>query len=175
MGPNEYQDLLRHMEWADALIWEAVLRAPDLGDGSNIRGRLHHFHTTQWAYLQLWRDESLRLRELSSFPDLGSLCRWARGYYRELAAFSETLSAPALQRTVEFPWAEHLKDRFGSIGPATLGETILQIAHHTTHHRGQVATVLRAGGGEPPMMDFIAWVWMRRPAPRWPDLDTGVV
>jgi len=36
---------------------------------------------------------------------------------------------------------------------------------HTTCHRGQVATRLRERGAEPPLTEFIAWIWMRRPAP----------
>jgi uncharacterized damage-inducible protein DinB len=159
------------MEWADALIWEAVLQVPALQADHELRGRLYHLHATQWSYLQIWRGEPLNLREPSSFPDLRSVCGWARGYYMELAGFTETLRTAALDRAVEFPWAKHIGERFGRVGPTTLGETILQIAHHTTHHRGQVATRVRQGEGEPPPMDFIAWVWMEKPAPRWPDLE----
>lgn len=169
MEPSAYQALLRHMEWADALIWEAVLEVKALEDDVETRERLHHFHATQRAYLQLWRGQPLLLPELSAFPDLRPLCEWAHGCYVELAGFAASLDGPALERTIELPWAEHLARHFGSMEPATLGETILQVVHHTTHHRGQVATQLRASGGKPPLVDFIAWVWMRKPSPRWPD------
>jgi uncharacterized damage-inducible protein DinB len=167
MGPVEYRALLRHMEWADSLTWKAALGVPSLQDDLELRERLHHFHSTQWAYLQLWRGEPLRVPELSSFADLSSLGRWARGYYLELPGYLEKLSEQALHGEVEFPWAAELAQRFGRVGPATLGDSMLQIVLHTTHHRAQVATRLRDGGGEPPMIDFIAWVWMHRPAPRW--------
>jgi len=36
-------------------------------------------------------------------------------------------------------------------------------------HRGQVAARLREIGGEPPLVDFIAWVRLGRPEPVWPD------
>ncbi len=39
---------------------------------------------------------------------------------------------------------------------------------HSTHHRGQVAARLRELGGEPPLVDFIAWLWWKRPEPEWP-------
>lgn len=36
-----------------------------------------------------------------------------------------------------------------------------------TYHRGQVNTWLRELGLEPPLVDFIAWVWFGKPAPDW--------
>jgi hypothetical protein len=39
------------------------------------------------------------------------------------------------------------------------------------YHRGQVATRLRERGGEPPLTDFIAWIWMHRPAPDGESVD----
>ena len=57
--------------------------------------------------------------------------------------------------------------RLGSAGPATVAECLLQLALHSAHHRGQVAAWLREAGGEPPLTDFIAWIWTGRPAPAW--------
>jgi uncharacterized damage-inducible protein DinB len=56
-------------------------------------------------------------------------------------------------------------------GGATTGECLLQLALHTAYHRGQVATRLRERGSEPPLTDFIAWIWMHRPAPDWESVD----
>jgi uncharacterized damage-inducible protein DinB len=39
---------------------------------------------------------------------------------------------------------------------------------HTVYHRGQVNARVRALGGEPPLVDYIAWLWLGRPAPEWP-------
>jgi uncharacterized damage-inducible protein DinB len=38
---------------------------------------------------------------------------------------------------------------------------------HSGYHRGQVARRLREHGAEPPLGDFIAWVWMGRPEADW--------
>jgi uncharacterized damage-inducible protein DinB len=173
MTPGEVASLIHHMEWADALIWKAALGVASLEQERQLRERLHHFHSTQRAYLQMWRGEALSILELSSFSDLRSLGRWARGYYRELRTYAGTLQEPTLRQTVEIPWAAQVVKRFGSAGPATMGETILQIVLHTTHHRGQVATMLRLAGGEPPMTDFIAWLWMGRPEPRWDCIEVA--
>jgi hypothetical protein len=50
MQVAEYRSLLLHMEWADALIWRSVLNASPSGQDDSMLGRLHHFHSTQWAY-----------------------------------------------------------------------------------------------------------------------------
>jgi uncharacterized damage-inducible protein DinB len=57
--------------------------------------------------------------------------------------------------------------QFGTIRPATLGESAWQVFSHTTYHRGQVATRVREIGGEPPTIDYLMWVWSGRPAPSW--------
>jgi uncharacterized damage-inducible protein DinB len=170
---SEYRTLLWHMEWADSLIWKTVLSVAAVQQDQPTRERLHHFHSTQWAYLQIWRGELIRIPDLATFADLQSLGVWARDYHRELATYADALQDATLQRTIEFPWAAQLSKRFGSVAPATLAETILQIVLHTTHHRAQVATGLRAVGSEPPMMDFIAWVWMGRPAAVWGGVEAG--
>jgi uncharacterized damage-inducible protein DinB len=44
---------------------------------------------------------------------------------------------------------------------------MFQVTSHSTHHRGQVNARLRALGGEPPLVDYIAWVWFGKPAADW--------
>jgi uncharacterized damage-inducible protein DinB len=50
---------------------------------------------------------------------------------------------------------------------ATVGETAFQVVSHSTHHRAQANTRLRAVGGDPPLVDYIAWIWFGRPAAPW--------
>ena len=71
---------------------------------------------------------------------------------------------------MELPWAAGLTKRFGrEPAPATLAETAFQVASHSTYHRGQVNTRLRELGAEPPLVDYIAWLWLGRPAAEWAD------
>ncbi len=42
-----------------------------------------------------------------------------------------------------------------------------QVANHSTYHRGQVNRSLRQLGGEPPLVDYIAWVWFGKPKAEW--------
>lgn len=160
------------MEWADAQIWSAALNVPALAHDAATLERLHHFHSTQWAYLQVLQGLPIDIPDLATFPELRPVGRWARRFYRELPALCDTLVPPRLDQHVEFPWAAQIAKRLGAAaGPANAGECILQLALHTAHHRGQVATVLRAAGAEPPTIDYIAWIWAHRPAPDWKGLE----
>ena len=175
MLASELQVLVRHMEWADSLVWKSVLALPEAHSDTHLHERLHHVHAVQWAYLQIWSGESVDWRDASSFADLRAIHSWARQYYCRLPEHFDTLEAEALERQIEFPWAEQLVERWGSGGsphPATMRETILQITSHTTHHRAQVCTRVRELGGEPPLIDFIAWIWMGKPAPAWEEPPT---
>jgi uncharacterized damage-inducible protein DinB len=92
---------------------------------------------------------------------------WARPYYSEVRAFIDGCGRDELSAELNMPWAERLSRRFGPVGPSTLAETLLQVVMHSSYHRGQVATRIRELGGDPPLTDFIAWVWQRKPNPAW--------
>lgn len=163
MHVSDVRDLLTHMEWADAAIWRTVLAAPSASASEEIRSRLHHIHVVQHVYLQLWRGEPFQPRDLGTFSGLDDIAAWARTFYPQAQEWAAALQDPDLGREIHFPWKEDLARRFGVARPATLAQTILQVALHSTHHRGQLLMRLRQLGAEPPMTDFIAWVWSGRP------------
>jgi uncharacterized damage-inducible protein DinB len=163
--------LLGHAEWADALVWSRVTAA-GLED-EELRARLHHLHAAQWAYLHVWRGETVRPRELGTFPTLAAVRAWAREYYRELPAWLGSASGEDVAREVRFPWAERLVQRFGTVPPARWTDSVLQVALHSSHHRGQVARRLRELEVEAPLTDYIAWVWTGRPEADWGSEDAA--
>lgn len=168
---DSYLSLLLHMEWADALAWNAALGVPALARDERLLKRLYHFHSTQWAYLQIFHGLPITIPQPAELPDLQSMGRWVRRFYRELAAFRDGLDEAGLARPVEFPFAEQIVKRFGSMAKTTVGECIQQLALHTAHHRGQVMTQLRESGCEPPTVDFVVWLWKQRPPAQWQALD----
>jgi uncharacterized damage-inducible protein DinB len=173
MDVTESRDLLLHMEWADSLALNAALGVPTLAQDERLLRRLYHFHSTQWAYLHLFLGSPIEIPQLQELPDLESMGKWVRRFYRELAVFLGGLDEARLRQRVEFPFVTKIIERFGSMAPTTVGECILQLALHTAHHRGQVMTVLRESGCEPPTIDFIVWLWKQRPAPQWEVLDAA--
>jgi uncharacterized damage-inducible protein DinB len=52
----------------------------------------------------------------------------------------------------------------------TVGETVLQVAMHSQYHRGQINARLRQLEVETPLVDYIAWIWLGRPSPQWPEV-----
>jgi uncharacterized damage-inducible protein DinB len=162
------RDLHRHMEWADAIVWRAVLGAPAARADAAIRDRQHHTHHVQRAFLAVWRRTAFD-RHGGDALDLAGLARWGRAYHEEAAPYLAGLSAASLDEPVVLPWAARVMAESGrQAGVTTRGETLLQVAAHSLYHRGQTNARLRELGVEPPLADFIAWIWLGRPAPEWP-------
>jgi uncharacterized damage-inducible protein DinB len=167
MDLAECRALLGHCEWADAQVWEAVLGGPDAD--AELREKLHHLHLVQWAYLQIWMGTAAKAPELSTFPNWSALQAWARQYYGELTSYLGTVGGGIGTELVRFPWADRLVQRCGKAGPTSWAESVLQVAMHSSYHRGQIARRLRELDVEPPLTDFIAWVWPGSPVARWGD------
>jgi uncharacterized damage-inducible protein DinB len=161
------KDLFRHMQWADALVWNAVLPNADAAADERLRELLFHLHLVQRLFLTVWKEEAFKSPPES--PDLATVRESARSYYADLEAFLSQMDELMLTNVVVLPWAARFAERLGR-APATptLAETLLQVVMHSTYHRGQVNARLRALGGEPPLTDYIAWVWFGRPEAEWP-------
>lgn len=169
MELDPLRQLIRHMEWADAEVWRAVLAHEPAGHDKRLRDLLTHLHLVQRLFLMLWTkqpfDPTRGQPEFATFADLRA---WARTYYGEANRFLDGADESMLKDVVEMPWARSLEARIGrTIMMPTVGDTIQQVASHSTYHRGQVNARLREVGGEPPLVDYIAWIWYGRPAPNW--------
>jgi uncharacterized damage-inducible protein DinB len=167
MDRREFQDLLTHMEWADALTWKATRDLPAALTDERLKYLLHHMHLVQVVYLQAWRGDPFQMTELSAYADVAAVEAWTKPYYRRVVEFAQTIDQSRFAEPVDFPWSSMIAERYGTIVPATLAESAWQVFSHTTYHRGQVATRIRELGGEPPLVDFLVWVWSGRPAPDW--------
>ncbi len=166
---DRLRDLALHLEWADAAVWRAVLESADQELDSRLENWLHHIHSVQHAFLCIWQGETLEIRGRSDFPDPPSLARWGREAHRGIQSYLAAADEADLGRELSIPWSEELSESWGGpIGPVSLEQSAIQVAMHSTHHRGQVAARLRELGGEPPLVDFIAWLWWKRPEPEWP-------
>jgi uncharacterized damage-inducible protein DinB len=164
MGPADLKELFRHMEWADAEVWRAVRAAPAASADEMLHKLLLHLHGVQRFFLEVWRDRPLAHADPAAVADLLRLHTWSQSYYGEASAFLHSLDEAALTRPVVMPWADEFARKRG-MPPRrpTLAETIFQVTSHSTYHRGQVNARLRAVGGEPPLVDYIAWIWFGRP------------
>ncbi|HEV7378072.1 MAG TPA: DinB family protein [Pyrinomonadaceae bacterium] len=169
---NFLGELFRHMEWADSVVWTAVSASPEATDDATLSDRLLHIHLVQRGFLLVWKGIGSP-PQTPNFPESQSLARWARQYYGELTEYLGNLSGRELARPLPIPWAQMIEARQGQAAKvATLGESLTQVVMHSTYHRGQVNLRLRELGCDPPLTDYIAWVWLGKPHPSWPS-DTS--
>ncbi|MEW5978328.1 MAG: damage-inducible protein DinB [Acidobacteriota bacterium] len=168
MDTRTLLDLYKHMEWADSKVWAAVLASVEAKRDVPLRKLLYHLHKVQYAFLRTWRAEP-REAPYPTFEDLLPLSAWGRDYYRQGLAWVGAISAADLSQPMPLAWAGMVERKLGRAPDVTtLGDTALQVPLHSLYHRAQVNARLREIGGEPPLVDYIAWVWGGRPAPEWP-------
>lgn len=73
-------------------------------------------------------------------------------------------------------WADRITKILGKpLANVNIADTVLQVALHSSHHRGQVNKRLREIGGEPETVDFIAWGWMGKPHADWEIVSQQII
>jgi uncharacterized damage-inducible protein DinB len=113
----------------------------------------------------VWTARPLTFPEPRQFPALLDVHAWAQPYYAEVEEFLDTLDPARLDEPIVMPWVRHLEKLRGrECERPSLAETMFQITSHSTYHRGQVNARLRELGAEPPLVDYIAWLWFDRPS-----------
>ena len=167
MPTPEITQLMDHMAWADAVVWRALDALPAAAADERIRVLIHHVHSVQWVYLQLLRGEEVEIPELDDDTELEAVRGWGREAHLQLAAFVEDLDEAGLERAMDIPWARHFVDDPADARSTTVRQALLQMTSHSTYHRGQMNTRIRELGGEPPLTDFVAWVWAGEPSAEW--------
>ena len=161
------------MEWADAAVWRAVLSSPEASNDERIKKWLHHIHMVQHAFINVWREQSHSANAGSELA-LTELPEWGGQFHRLAVDYLETLREEDLDGPMLMPWAKYLTKHLGRDPEITTkGETILQVAAHSTYHRGQVNARLRELGSEPPLVDYIAWIWFGKPAADWGEANSA--
>jgi uncharacterized damage-inducible protein DinB len=157
------RDLYGHQVWADAEHFRAIGAHPTARDDKAIRDRLHHIAIVQRAFL--WavgdRQDAFAFTKADDFASFDDLKRYAREHHDRLIPFIASVGEGRLAESIAIPW---FKDPPLAL---TIAEALTQGAMHSHYHRGQNATRLRELGGEPPMTDYIAWLWKGRPEADW--------
>ena len=158
-------DLFDHMTWADAEVWAAVHACIAAPTDEQLHRYVAHVHLVQRAFLDAWTGAPPVWREPSQFADLAAVRAYSAPYYAEARAFLETIDEPLLGDPIILPWSSYMERQLGrTIHTPTLGETVMQVITHSGYHRAQANMRLRAIGGKPPLVDYIAWVWFGRPS-----------
>jgi uncharacterized damage-inducible protein DinB len=169
---NNISLLFQHMEWADAKVWELVLKFPPADKDPRLKKLLYHISSVQLAFLYVRTKQPLVFPKETDFLKLLDIAKWGYECYTQNNEYLNSLNESELKNIIEIPWAKRLEKIIGKPPDnTTLAETMLQVTTHTAYHRGQVNARLREIGGEPPMVDFIAWVWLGKPKAVWDEVN----
>ena len=168
MNRDAFLRLYEHMEWADSLVWNEVIRYGPAADDAFIRESLLHIHLVQRAYLTGWAGGTPEPTRADDFDSLQELRSWGRTVYPEARRFLESWTDEDLVRKDEVLWPDLVERAIGQPPvPIALADMVYQVAAHTAHHRAQVNRRLREIGADPPFIDYVAWAWLGDPGPVW--------
>lgn len=141
--------LVDHLAWADERVLDGLRAAP----GSDPRALELFAHVLGAEHVWLSRLHQRPPRHAVwptlSLDDCAAL---AAENIADLRSVVEHATPADLAR--EVPYTNSAGRAFRS----TVEDIVLHVALHGTYHRGQVALVVRASGGEPAPTDFIAFV-----------------
>ena len=160
----DIKELSDHMFWADSKVWSEVMKISQHNKIQHIFDLLFHLHTVQHAYLCIWNNQPLNNLGKNEFKNLSELSNWGKDFHRKYKVFIDSLDDERMNNVVSIPWTEYLEKKIGKPPEASsLIQTIYQVVMHSTYHRGQINTKIRELGGEPPLTDFIYWIWLNKP------------
>jgi len=139
----------RQLQACAALTPEQFLR-PLGGSYSSLRDTLAHLVAVEWLWLERWRGRSPRsMLSAADLPDLAALDERWRAVEREMREYLAGLTEEALERPITYV------NFRGETWTYLLWRMVSHLMLHQSLHRGQVTTMLRQLGVQPPTVDFL--------------------
>lgn len=160
MNSIDIRSLLDYHYWARDRVLAAVAEisstdftAPRSNSFSSIRDTLAHTYFAEWAWYSRWQGTSpTALPDASRFQECDAIRRaWAE-LEHDVRAFVDRLSDAELDREIQYRL-------FSGVEAATpIWQMVQHVVNHASYHRGQITTMLRQAGSQPPKsMDLIAF------------------
>lgn len=158
MHATDLRTLVHYNYWARDHMLDAVARlAPEqytkpLGNSfSSVHDTIVHLYGAEWIWITRCKGQSpMELPRPSEFANLAAV----RAAWRDVEAAWRSLVTNMEDSDVDTAIA--FKTMVGSTATSPLGQMIQHVVNHGTYHRGQVTTMLRQLGAEPPKsMDLI--------------------
>jgi uncharacterized damage-inducible protein DinB len=145
----------RQLETCATLSAEQFQR-PLGGSFPSVRETFAHMVAVEWIWLERWRGRSSQtLLPVDEFPTLAAVAgRWG-AVEREMREYVASLDEETLNHPLTC-----LSTR-GEEWTYPLWRMILHLLNHQSYHRGQVTTLLRMLGVQPPRVDFLVGLDMR--------------
>jgi uncharacterized damage-inducible protein DinB len=142
----------RVLEAAEALTAEQFTR--NLGSSfPSVRDTLVHLYSAEWNWYSRWQGTSpTSMLSPEGFPDVGALRTPWYEHEGKMRAFVEELGESGISRVFEYRMLD------GRPGSSVFWQMLQHVVNHASYHRGQVTTMLRQLGAQPPKsLDMIAF------------------
>jgi uncharacterized damage-inducible protein DinB len=149
--------LLAYNVWANRRVLDAVTSLTsdewtrDLGSSfPNVQSTTAHLIGVEWIWLERWQGRSpSSVPEWMNDPSSEQL----QTVWEEIATRrSEMLNTDDFRRKVSYRLFN------GTEGNNSLENLVLHVVNHSSYHRGQLATMLRQLGKQPPATDLLVYL-----------------
>jgi uncharacterized damage-inducible protein DinB len=156
MNVDDIRKLYAYTDWANGRIIDAIAVLSDeqyareiTSSFSSIRDTLSHIASSEWIWLKRWKGTSPReVPEWAIEPLLATSRDRIHRIASARRAFLESLSDDLLRSKLSYT------NLAGEPFVMPLEEVLIHCANHSTHHRGQLTTMLRQIGATPPNTDY---------------------
>ena len=160
MKHAELRTLLDYHYWArDRIVAAVATLTPeqftkDLGSSfPSVRDTLAHMVGAETAWLLRWQGESpSALLPASQFPNAATVKKTWSALEKKLRAYFDHLGEQGINKVISYKLLN------GTPGASPFWQMLQHVVNHASYHRGQVVTLLRQLGAQPPKsVDLIAF------------------
>jgi len=160
MNMTDLQTMLDYHYWARDRVLDALEPLTpeqftrDLGSSfKSIRDTAAHTQGAEWAWHERWQGRSpTTLLPPERIPDVATLRRDWAALESNVRALATTLGDAGVARVFAY------KLLSGAEGSSPFWQMLQHVVNHASYHRGQITTMLRQIGAQPPKaMDMIAF------------------
>jgi uncharacterized damage-inducible protein DinB len=144
---NHLKQLVEHMRWAHTRTLESLKQIP-LEEGVRL---LAHVLTTEQIYHQRICGKDPWPQDFWPALSIKQCAMLITQNYEHYRHFLQDHTEEDLNSRVRY------RNSKGHIYHTIISEMFLHLTLHGEHHRGQIARVIRAAGGEPAETDYITY------------------
>jgi uncharacterized damage-inducible protein DinB len=159
MDVADVRKLLAYGAWANARIFDAASELSEEqwtrevgGSYPSLAGTLRHIVGAEWVWLQRLLGASHGMPEWTKTAGLQELRETLAEVEHGRDTFVSGLTREALVKSLAY------RNLAGQPYTRLIGDILIHVVNHSTYHRGQATSQLRALGVKPPFTDYIYFV-----------------